>query len=51
MSINNGVPQRKVFGPMVVCIFINDVKAVRPNKSLLVKIADDITLAIPINKL
>ena len=44
-SINRGVPQGTVLGPVLFSIFINDIKAVNTNKKLLVKYADDITIS------
>ena len=48
VSINRGVPQGTVLGPVLFSIFINDVKAVNTNNNLLVKFADDITVSLPI---
>ena len=37
-----------VLGPVLFSIMVNDIMAVYPNKNLLVKYTDDITLNIPI---
>ena len=48
LSINRGIPQGTVIGPIIFSIMINDIKAINPSGNLLVKYADDISLSIPV---
>ena len=48
LSINRGIAQGTVIGPILFSIMINDIKAVNPSSNLLVKYADDISLSIPV---
>ena len=48
LSINRDIPQGTVIGPILFSIMVNDIKAVNPSSSLLVKYADDISLSIPV---
>ena len=46
VSINRGVPQRTVLGPVFFSVMINDVKTVNAQNEL-VKFADDLTVEVP----
>ena len=48
VSFNLGVPQVTVLGLLLFSIMINDITAVRPERNLLIKYADDKPLSFPI---
>ena len=48
MEIDRGVPQGTFLGPVLLSIMVNDINVVNPETNLLIKLADDITLSIPI---
>ena len=48
-SVNRGVPQGTVLGPILFSIMVNDIRPVYPERNLLLKYADDLTLSIPVS--
>ena len=48
-SINRGVPQGTVLGPILFSIMVNDIRPVYPERNLLLKYADDLTLSLPVS--
>ena len=48
LSINRGIPQGTVIGPILFSIMVNKIKTVNPSSNLSVKYADDISLSIPV---
>ena len=43
VSINRGVPQGTVLGPILLSIMVNDIRPLYPERNLLRRYADDIT--------
>ncbi len=48
LSINRGVPQGSVLGPVLFAVMVNDIRPVHPETNLLVKFADDTNLSVPV---
>ena len=44
-TINRGVAQGTIVGPVLFSIMINDIRSMNNSRTLLVKYADDITLS------
>ena len=49
VSINREVPQDAVLGPILFSIMVNDLRPVSPERNLLLKHADDLTLSVPVS--
>ena len=49
VSINREVPQGAVLGPILFSIMVNELRPVSPERNLLLKHADDLTLSVPVS--
>ena len=43
------LPQGTILGPILFSVMLNDIQAVDPDSSTLVKFADDLTLSVLVN--
>ena len=48
VEINRGVPQGTAIGPFLLSLAVNEINLAHPERNLLTKFADDLTISAPV---